>query len=122
MTEKAEIIKILKSLRQSVNDIEGCSVVSNDGLVIASELMSDTESKSFAALSADMSSAGSVVASELKIGQLSEITIASSQANLISTGIGKKAILVCLAQKKANIGLVLLHMKRAAHRLSRLIN
>jgi len=94
-------------------------VVSKEGLVIASELMSETESKPFAALSANMTKSGEIVTSELKIGQLSQITISSSKGNLVTTGIGKKAILICLVQKKANLGFVLLHMDRTTKRLLR---
>ena len=122
MTEKKELKEILKSLRQRISDIEGCTVASREGLVIESELMADIENKTFAALSSELIKSGEVVTSELKIGNLSQIIINSSRGNIVTTGIGKKAILVCLVQKKANLGLVLLHMERTAHRLSGLIN
>lgn len=122
ITNKEEIKRILKSLKQRIDDIEGCSVASRDGLVIESELMEDVENKTLAALSAEVTNSGDIVASELKVGNLSQIIINSSKGNIVSTNIGKKAILMCLVQKKANLGLVLLHMERTASRLARFID
>ncbi len=119
-----EIIKlksVLTKLRQQVNDIEGCTVVSRDGLIIASELRSDVVGKEFAALSVDVTKSGEIVASELRMGSLSQIVINSSDGNIITATIGKKAVLACLVQKKASIGFVLLHMNRAADYLARLL-
>ncbi len=108
-------------LRHRISDIEGCSVVSRDGLVVASELMAEVESKAFAALSADVTKSGEVVSSELRIGGLGQIIINSSKGNIITANVGKKAILVCLVKPKANVGLVLLHMDRTSQRLLRYI-
>ena len=122
ITNKIQLKIALKSLRYKTNDIEGCSIVTRNGLVIESELLADVENKTFAALSADITKSGEIAASELKIGKLSQIIINTPKGSIITTNIGKKAILVCLVQKKANLGLVILHMTRTAERLSRLIN
>ncbi|MEK6826479.1 MAG: roadblock/LC7 domain-containing protein [Nanoarchaeota archaeon] len=121
ISEKKEIKEILMGLRHRISDIEGCSVVSRDGLVVASELMAEVESKAFAALSADVTKSGEVVSSELRIGGLGQIIINSSKGNIITANVGKKAILVCLVKPKANVGLVLLHMDRTSQRLLRYI-
>ena len=118
---KIELKRVLRSLRQRINDIEGCSIVSRDGLILSSELMADIENKTFAALSAELTKSGEVLTSELKIGNLSQIMVNSTKGNIVTTDIGKKAILVCLVKQKANLGLVLLHMERTASRLSGLI-
>ena len=122
MTDKTEIKNILRWLMQTVSDIEGCSIVSTSGLTIASELMAEAESATFSALSADLTKSGEIVASELKIGNVNEIIVNSTKGNIITMVLGKKAFLVCLVRKKSNIGLVLLHMNRVAHRLLRYIN
>lgn len=121
ISEKKEIKEILMGLRHRISDIEGCSVVSRDGLVVASELLAEVESKAFAALSADVTKSGEVVSSELRIGGLGQIIINSSKGNIITANVGKKAILVCLVKPKANVGLVLLHMDRTSQRLLRYI-
>lgn len=123
ITEKTQLKEILRSLRQRTDDIDGCTIATRDGLIIQSELMKEgVENKVFAALSAELTKSGEVVSSELKIGNLSQIIINSSKGNIVTTNIGKKAILICLVQRKANLGLVLLHMNRTAQRLSRYIN
>ena len=83
--------------------------------------MGEVENKAFAALSSELTKSGEVVTSELKIGNLSQIIINSSKGNIVTTNVGKKAILVCLVQKKANLGLVILHMNRTANRLLRIV-
>jgi len=121
ISDKHELQRVLVSLRQRVNDIDGCSIVSRDGLVIVSELMADVDTKTFAALSADVTRSGEVVVGELRIGTLSQIIIGSTGSNIITTNIGKKAILVCMVHKNANMGFVLLHMNRSADYLEKVL-
>ena len=119
MTDKAEIKNILKELMRRAQDIEGCSIISRDGLTIAAEVMAETEKHTFSALSAELTRSGEILASELKIGPLHEIIINSTEGNIVTKELGKKAFLVGLVKKKANIGLVLLHMNRVTSRLAR---
>ena len=121
MADKIQLKQALKSLKQKINDIEGCTIASREGFVIESELMADVETKALAALSAEVTKSGEIVSSELKIGSLTQIIISSSRGDIVTTNIGKKAILMCLVQRKANLGLVLLHMTRTAEQLIKLI-
>ncbi len=120
-TNKKLLIETLKELRDQIQDIEGSSIVMNNGLVIASDLMQDTDSQTFAAMAAEMTKSARIVTSELKIGKLNETIISSSSGNIAFLEIGKEAILICLLKRKSNLGLTLLHMKRAITKLSRLI-
>jgi len=119
-TKNERLLTILKELRKT-GDIEGSSVVSRDGLIVASDLLSDIDTKTFAAMSAAMTGAAETASSELKKGKPDQIIIDSKLGSVITTGAGKKAILVCLIKPKANLGLVLLNMSKESKKIARIL-
>ncbi len=68
-TKKEQLTEILQNLRK-IGDIRGSSVISGDGLVIASDLSKDVDEETFAAMSAAMQGAAETDVSELKQGTL----------------------------------------------------
>src|SRR3989344_6931054 len=115
-TKNEKLMEILRWLRKA-GDIEGTSVVSRDGLIIASDLLADIDSKTFAAMSAAMTGAAETATSELKKGNPDQIIVDSKLGSIIALGAGKKAILVCLIKPKSNLGLVLLNMNKAGKKI-----
>ena len=109
-------MKILTELRKT-SDIEGSSVVSRDGLIVASDLLADVDKKTFAA----MSGAGETASAEPKKGHPDQIIIDSKMGSIITKGAGKKAILVCLIKPKANLGLVLLTMNKESKKITKIL-
>ena len=120
LTKNQKLMNIIKDLRK-VGDIDGSSIVSRDGLIIASDLLADIDSKTFAAMSAAMTGAAETATSELKKGNPDQIIVDSKLGSIIATGAGAKAILVCLIKPKANLGLVLINMKSASKKISKTI-
>ncbi len=116
-TKNEKLMNILGDLRK-VGDVEGSSVVSRDGLIIASDLLADVDTKTFAAMSAAMTGAAETAASELKRGNPDQIIVDSKLGSIIAIGAGKKAILVCLIKPKSNLGLGLLNMDKARKKIS----
>jgi len=116
-SKKDKLTQILKSLKQ-VGDIIGSSIISTDGLMIASELGESIDGDTFAAMSAAMQGAAETAVSELKQGELKQIIIDADKSKLITISAGKKAILVILANPKINLGLALLELGRAAGKIS----
>lgn len=119
-TKNEKLMDILTDLRH-VGDIEGSSVVSRDGLIIASDLLADVDTKTFAAMSAAMTGAAETAITELKKGNPSQIIVNSKLGSVITLGAGKKSILVCLIKPKANLGLVLLNMKKSSIKIAKTI-
>ena len=70
-TKKEQLTEILQSLRK-IGDVQGSSVVSRDGLVVASDLSQDIDEETFAAMSAAMQGAAETAVSELKQGDLTK--------------------------------------------------
>ncbi len=120
LSKNEMLMKIIKELRK-VGDIEGSSIVSRDGLIIASDLLADVDTKTFAAMSAAMTGAAETATSELKKGNPDQIIVDSKMGSIIATGAGKKAILVCLIRPRANLGLVLLNMNNSSKRIAKII-
>ena len=116
-TKKQSLAKILDSLSK-IGDITGSAVISTDGLLIASNMKSDADTETFAAMSAAMHGAAETAVSELKQGTLNEIIIDASKGKIITISSGKNSILVILADKRINLGLALLELGRASGKIS----
>ena len=116
-TKKEKLNQILKSLKE-VGNIIGSSIISVDGLQIASDLSGNVDADTFAAMSAAMQGAAETAVSELKQGELKQIIIDADKGKLITISAGKKAILVILASPKINLGLALLEVGKASRKIS----
>ena len=117
-TKQEQLVGILKGLRK-VADMQGSAAVSRDGLIIAADLSKDIDEETFAAMSAAMQGAAETAVSELKKGSLDEIMIDAEKAKLFSIGAGKLAILVCLAKKNINTGLLKLELNKVAKKIAK---
>jgi hypothetical protein len=115
-TKQEKLVAILKELRK-IGDIQGSSVVSRDGLIIAADLSQDTDKETFAAMSAAMQGAAETAVSELKRGALNEIIIDAEKGKLVSIGAGELAILVCISRREVNLGLLRLELNKVAKKL-----
>jgi len=116
-TKKDLLINILKSLRK-VGGIKGSSVISRDGLIIASDMGSEVDAETFAAMSAAMQGAAETAVSELKQGKVKQVVIEAEKGKIISTGAGELSILVILTESNINLGLLLLEMNKASKKIA----
>ncbi len=77
-TKKEQLTEILQSLRK-IGDIQGSSVISTDGLVIASDLSRETDEETFAAMSAAMTGAAETAVQELKKSSADRVIVESKK-------------------------------------------
>jgi len=123
---------LLEKLEQE-GDVEYATLVTRDGLLIASgsngesedssfmripagiPISSEINGENFAAMSATMLGAAETAISELKRGTVEGVTAEGEQTKLITTGAGPNAVLVTMVDKDANLGLIPVEMKRIAH-------
>lgn len=115
------IVSELRDMQMGAPDIEASSVVSVDGLPIASALPPEVEEDRVAAMSAAMQSLGDRIASELGRGYLEQVYIRGESGFVILMSVGEEAVLTVLARKQAKLGLVLLEMRRCVEALTRII-
>lgn len=117
-TRTDRIVERLRNLQMSTPDIEASSLVSVDGLAIASALPTGVEEDRVAAMSAAMLSLGERIASELGRGALDEVYVKGERGYVILTAVGEDAVLTVMARAGAKLGLVFLEMRRAAEELA----
>lgn len=117
---KTLIEQVLTELKK-VGGIGASAVVTRDGLLIASDVSSDMDAETFAAMTATMTGAAETAIEEVKAGTLDRVIVEGSSAKMISTGAGPKALFVVLTVPETPLGLVLLKIGDAARKISKLL-
>jgi predicted regulator of Ras-like GTPase activity (Roadblock/LC7/MglB family) len=111
----------LRALQLSTPEIVGSSIVSADGLSIASVLAPPIEEDRVAAMSAAMLSLGERIAEELGRGKLEQVYIRGSEGYAILTAVGPNAVLSIIALPEARLGLLLLELRKVVADLQLLL-
>jgi uncharacterized protein len=106
------LVERLRALQDSTPEIVGSSIVSADGLSIASVLAPPIEEDRVAAMSAAMLSLGERIAVELGRGKLEQVYIRGSEGYAILTAVGPNAVLSIIALPEARLGLLLLELRK----------
>lgn len=117
-----KMVDRLRDMQTASADIIASSIVSVDGLTIASALPGDVEEDRVAAMSAAMLSLGERIASELGRGSLDEVYIRGVEGFVLLTAVGDDAVLTALAREEAKLGMIFLEMRRAADDLEKLVS
>jgi predicted regulator of Ras-like GTPase activity (Roadblock/LC7/MglB family) len=120
-TRSQLIVELLRDMQASSPDIEASSVVSVDGLTIASALPQSVEEDRVAAMSAAMLSLGERIASELGRGSLEQVYIKGANGYVVLIAVRNEAVLTVLARENAKLGLLLLDMRRSVNTLTSLL-
>lgn len=108
------LVRRLQELQMNAPDVEGTSVVSVDGLTMASSLPTGIEEDRVAAMSAAMLSLGERIASELGRGSLDEVYVKGAKGYVVLRAVGEEAVLTVLASQQTKLGLLFLDMRRAS--------
>ena len=117
----AQIVEVLKQLKQDNPDIEALAVVSLDGLPIASLLPPDAEEDRVAAMSAAILALGERALDELRKGSLEQAYVKGELGYVITTGIKNLAALMVVTNKEAKLGMAMLTIKKGIEELTKLI-
>lgn len=121
MDRSQEIVNRLRELEASSPDIEASSVVSIDGLTIASALPQGIEEDRVSAMSAAMLSLGERISTELGRGNLEQVFVKGENGYVVLMEIGEEAVLTALARQQAKLGLIFLDMKRTVADLAKMV-
>ena len=116
-----QIEVLLRDVEQRIPDLEGLSVVTKDGLPIASALNTKVDEDRISAMTAASLSLAERVVAELERGKMDEMIIKGSNGLIIIRDAGEYAVLTGIARSDAKLGLVLLDMRRCAQTLSEMI-
>jgi len=113
----ARLDRILAELVGQVPEIEAASVVSFDGLPMASALPPGMDEDRVAAMSAALLSLGERAAEGLGRGELSQMYIEGENGNVFLVSADNEAVLVAVASRGAKVGMMLFEIRHAAKSL-----
>ena len=113
-SRSARLDRILTELVGQVPEIEAASVVSFDGLAMASALPAAMDEDRVAAMSAALLSLGERAAEGLGRGMLSQVYVEGENGTVFLISADDEAVLVAVAAKGAKVGLMLFEVRRAA--------
>lgn len=123
MTKEDELKNALEGLK-NVSGVVGSAVVTSDGLLIYSDLPESVNKRALAAMAAAIVGTGMQVTKELAIGMLNQVMVEAKEGRFISISVGNEEeapILSTLISPKANLGLVMLEMEKAAKKIQRIM-
>jgi predicted regulator of Ras-like GTPase activity (Roadblock/LC7/MglB family) len=116
-----QIHNILEKLKGGHDGVEGCILVTAQGLPIDSAIDGSADEDLISAMTASISSVSERVTQELGKGQINNISILGDHGYIILLDIAARAVLTVLAKTDANLGLILLLARKSCTQLAELI-
>jgi len=113
---------ILQELTSNRGDIQGCTIVTTQGLPITSLLADDANVSLISAMSAAIISVAESASQELQRGYLQRILLEGELGTIIISKAGSHAILVSLVDKDAKLGIILMLIDKAIKQISELMD
>src|ERR1039457_5502240 len=112
---KHEALKTqIETLRNSIPELRGVLLASNEGLPVAHSLSNGSDPNRVAAMAAAASSLGRRISDRMNVGALGEMGIRGDEGWLFLYPAGSKAVLAVMAPQGANAGLVHREARTAA--------
>jgi predicted regulator of Ras-like GTPase activity (Roadblock/LC7/MglB family) len=111
----AQLDRVLSDLLRQAPEVEAASVVSFDGLPMASALPATMDENRVAAMSAALLSLGERAAEGLGRGELSQVYVEGESGTVFLISAEDEAVLVAVGARGAKVGLLLYEIRRAAH-------
>ena len=119
---RKQLVDALLDLEKKDPEITGSVIVRTDGLVIASAIRENIDRDLVAAMSASILQVGKRVLEELKRGELENAIIRGKDGIMMIISINPEVYLVSMASKNANLGLMLIEMRRAAEKIDKALS
>lgn len=119
---RKEFETVLKDLEATAGDIEGSAVVRSDGLIVAFAMPRSTDESLVAAMSAALLNIGTRTVKELARGDLDKVIVSGNKGDILLMSAGKDSILSTTTKVGANLGLVLVEMKKTSNKLGNLMS
>ena len=116
-----QIHNILTKLNAGHAGVEGCLLVTAQGLPIDSAIDGQADEDLISAMTASISSVSERVTKELGKGLISNISILGEHGYIILLDVAARAVLTVLAKTDSNLGLILLLAKKSCKKLAELI-
>jgi predicted regulator of Ras-like GTPase activity (Roadblock/LC7/MglB family) len=122
LSRAERIQELLSDIRRIDPDIEGTAVATNEGLVIASSLNENLDEERLSAVCAAVNEAIRRTAEELDKGRPTEVFIHAPQGYIFIMRVGAASLLVAVTRRTANVGLILLDMRKIAREVTPILD
>ncbi len=122
LSRAERIQELLNDIRRIDPDIEGTAVATNEGLVIASSLNENLDEERLSAVCAAVNEAIRRTAEELDKGRPTEVLIHAPQGYIFIMKAGAASLLVAVTRRTANVGLILLDMRKIAREVTPILD
>jgi len=120
-TREQRLADALNQLMHDSQEIQAAALVSLDGFTMASALPEGMQEDRVGAMSAAILGLGERAATELGRGQLTQVFIEGDGGYVMLIAAGDRAVLTCLADTEAKLGLVLYDMREAAGTIAQIL-
>ena len=117
-----QINTILKSLNSVSEHIEASSVMSRDGISVASVLHDGVDPNRLGAMCASLLSLGDTTAKELDRGKVKKLLLEGDNGYILIIHIGTKAVLGIVTRPNANLGMVFVEAKKTAQQILNILS
>lgn len=114
---EAAYVKLLDELHQESGEIIASALLSNDGIMLASQLPVRVSENKMAAMSAAMLSLGERMVSDLLNGITDRVMAHSNVGYVIVTAVSSEILLALIAQPDVRLGMMLHDIKEFAKKL-----
>lgn len=113
--------EILRDLRADSPGVEAAVLVSSDAMPLASELGDSMDEELLSAMASSLVASGERVARDLSRGNLDQVYLRGDEGDLVVVRVNDNALLACVVNNQARMGMTLLEVNRCATRLSEII-
>ena len=120
-TREERLAATLNELMEDSQEIQAAVLVSLDGFTMASALPDGMHEDRVGAMSAAILGLGERAAAELGRGSLTQVFIEGEGGYVMLIAAGGRAVLTCLADIDAKLGLVLYDMRAAAETIAEIL-
>ena len=121
MSRIEQINDILRFMQSGTPDVEGCAIVSDDGLMIASAFPSHFDEGRIAGMTSTLLSLGGRTAEELERGELEQVYVKGNHGYVIATQASEGTVFVVLTNQNAKLGLIFLDMRRCIEQIRKVL-
>jgi hypothetical protein len=115
------LLDMLRQLRTDTSGVEAAAIISADAMPLASEMSDSLEEEVLSATASALMTTGERVANDLARGNLDQLYLRGEDGDLLVVKVNGDAILACVVDHQAKMGLTLLEVGRCAQRLADVI-
>jgi predicted regulator of Ras-like GTPase activity (Roadblock/LC7/MglB family) len=120
MELKTELEKVLKEMKK-IEGVRGGIIANREGLLVASFLPPELDSRLLAALAATIVKVSLMTTKEMGMGSFTHTIVKATNGYYVCFPVDNEMILACLLEKDVNLGLVLVKMEASIKEIVKIL-